>query len=175
MEDIAVEGGDGRFAAGIIGGDIVGRQRAFGRGIVTLGVSRELLLPAGATGRVRHLGTDTLRRGTEKRGVRLLLLIVRGGVRVLDDIGVRAPVAGAEDDFVVGRGATAEGCQRVAQEYLSHCFKVFRKYSYLLLMFCLCSGYPIRRSRERQGKGTTKFRDMQDHPRPLKRRGESGR
>ena len=59
----------------------------------------------------------------------------------LDYISMRVPVAEAEDDFVVGRGATADGCQRVAQEYLCHCLKVFRKYSYVSVMYRLCIGY----------------------------------
>ena len=115
MEDVSVEGGDGRFAAGIVDGDIVGRQRTFGGRVVALGVSGELLLPIGTARRVGHLGVDTLRRGAEKRRVGFLFLGVRSRIRVLDDISMRAPVSSAEDDFVVGRGATADGCQRVAQ------------------------------------------------------------
>ena len=37
----------------------------------------------------------------------------------------------------IGRGATADGCQRVAQEYLCPCLKVFRKYSYVSVMYRL--------------------------------------
>ena len=55
----------------------------------------------------------------------------------LDYISMRVPVAEAEDDLVIGRGATADGCQRGAQEYLCHCLKVFRKYSYLSVMYRL--------------------------------------
>ena len=67
---------------------------------------------------------------------------------------------GAEDDFVIRRGATTDGCPRVAQEYLCPCLKVFRKYSYVSVMYRLCIGYPIRRLRKRQHKDTTKFRDI---------------
>ena len=162
MEDVSVEGGDGRFSVGIIGRDVVGRQRTLGGRVVALGVSGELLLPIGTAHRVGHLGSDTLRRGAEKRRVGFLLLGVRNRVRVLDDISMRAPVSGAEDDFVVGRGATTDGCQRVAQEYLCHCLKVFRKYSYLSVIYRLSIGYPIRRLRERRRKDTTKFRGTQD-------------
>ncbi len=100
MEDIAVERGDGWFAAGIVGRDGIGGKRSFVSGIMTLGVGRELLLPIGAAGRVGEFGTGLLDRGSEKSRVRPLFLRRRIGVWMLHDIGMRASVAGTEDDSV---------------------------------------------------------------------------
>ena len=100
MEDIAVERGDGRFAAGIVGRDGVGGLRSFVSGVMTLGVCCELLFPIGTAGRVGEFGTGLLDRGSKKSRVRQLFLGRRVGVGMLDDIGMRASVAGAEDDSV---------------------------------------------------------------------------
>ena len=75
----------------------------------------------------------------------------------------------------IGRGATADGCQRVAQEYLCPCLKVFRKYSYVSVMYRLCIGYVSVILYAGCGKDSTKtrqnfgifsgyFRDIQDLP-----------
>ena len=100
MEDIAVEGGDGRFAAGIVGRDSIGGLRSFVSRVMTLGVCCELLFPIGAADRVSEFGTGLLDRGSEKSRVRPLFLGRRVGVGMLHDIGMRASVAGAEDDSV---------------------------------------------------------------------------
>lgn len=124
MKDIAVEGGDGRFAAGVVGRDGIGGDWAFVSGIVAFGIGCELLFPPSAANRVGEFGTGLLDRGREKRSVRLLFLGRRVGVGVLHDIGVRASVAGAEDDAVSRRGAATDGCHRVGEEYLCHRVKV---------------------------------------------------
>ena len=69
--------------------------------------------PTSATGGVGHLGAHLLRYFAETRGMRLLLLVVRHGIRVFDDIGVRAPVAGSEDNLVVCACATTQSRYRV--------------------------------------------------------------
>ena len=100
MEDVAIEGGDRGFAAGIVGGEGIGGLRSFVSGVMTLGVCCELLFPIGAADRVGEFGTGLLDRGSEKSRVRQLFLGGRVGVGMLDDIGMRASVAGAEDDSV---------------------------------------------------------------------------
>lgn len=100
MEYVAIEGGDGRFAAGIVGGYGIGGKRSFAGGIMTLGVGSELFLPPSAADRVGEFGTGLLDRGSEKSRVRFLFLGRRIGVGMLHDIGMRASVAGAENDSV---------------------------------------------------------------------------
>ena len=116
MEDVAIEGGDRGLAAGIVGRDGIGGLRSFVSGVMTLGVCCELLFPIGAAGRVGEFGTGLLDRGSEKSCVRLLLLGGRVGVGMLDDIGMCASVAGAEDDSVARRGATTDGRHRVSKQ-----------------------------------------------------------
>lgn len=111
VEDVAVEGGDGRFVAGIIGRDGIGGDWAFGSGIMTFGVCCELLFPISTAGRVGKFGTGLLDRGSKKSSVCFLFLGRRIGVGMLHDIGMRASVAGAEDDCLVLHQVDCFVCQ----------------------------------------------------------------
>lgn len=113
VEDVTVECGDRWFAVGGVGGYVVGGQGAFVWGIMVLGVVCELVFPKGAAGGVGHFCSDLLCNLAETGCVRPLLLVVGHSIRVFDDIGVCSPVAGTEDDFVVGCCAATQSRYRV--------------------------------------------------------------